>query len=96
MGPIHVYLNHGATESQIVAVLDELFLARGNSQWAILDDSATEEVVTIRFYDDHLRESDPEELNVLRSRFSGEIPASLIANVSGRHDGTPQVRHFVL
>lgn len=81
MRSVLVYLNHGAIESQIVAVLDELFLAQGDSQWAILDDSATEEVVTIGFYDDHLRESDPEELNVLRSRFSGEIPASLIATV---------------
>lgn len=80
-----------AEEAAVLAFLDERFPAQRDPWVDFVEGDAC---LYIRLYRDHETEMEPEELHALRAHFGDAQPLSVIADVSGRHDGTEQVQRF--
>lgn len=80
-----------AEEAAVLAFLDERFPAQRDPWVDFVEGDAC---LYIRLYRDHEIEMPPEEVDELRAHFGGSQPLSLIADISGRHDGTEQVQRF--
>lgn len=93
MRSVIVHLAAPCTEDDVADVLGRAYEGDGRRQW--VEHVEGDPCLVIEFYRDHLIEYAPEELEQLKSHFAGEMPLSVIANISGRHDGTAQVRRFV-
>jgi hypothetical protein len=93
MRAVIVHLAAPCTESEVADLLDREYEGQAREAWSECVDG--DPCLYIEFYRHHTIEFAAEELQLLKSHFAGEIPLSVIANVSGRHDGTPQVVRFV-
>lgn len=83
----------GCTEVEVTSFLAAAYPAQAGPPWVELVDG--DPCLNIACYRDHAREFDPAELEQLPAQFSGCLPVSVIAHVSGRHDGAHQVRRLV-
>ena len=93
MRSVIVHLD-GCTEADAADLLDIVYPEQRHP-W--VDFVERDACLYIDFYRHHYYgiEFDPEVLVELKSRFHGQLPLGIIANVSGRHDGTQQVLRFV-
>jgi hypothetical protein len=83
----------GCTEAEVASLIASTYPAQAGPPWIDLVDG--DPCLYIDHYRDHVVELEPADLDQLKERFSGRLPVSLIANVSGRHNGAEQVHHFV-
>jgi hypothetical protein len=83
----------GCTEAEVASLLTATYPTQAGPPWIALVDG--DACLYIVFYRDHVSEFEPADLDLLLARFSGRLPVSVRADVSGRHDGALQVRHFV-
>jgi len=81
------------SETDVASLIASAYPAQAGPPW--IEEVEGDPCLYIDFYRDHALEFEPAVLDGLIARFSGRLPLSLVADVSGRHDGADQVRHFV-
>jgi hypothetical protein len=87
---VFVHLWH-TSEGEVAAAFDQLYTPNGSAAWMI--ERSGDPHIYIDFYRDG-----PLEDEVWIARFTdrgGPPPVSVIANISGRHDGWPEAQAFV-
>jgi hypothetical protein len=83
----------GCTEAEVHSLLAGAYPTQAGPPRIDLVDG--DPCLYIDYYRDDAIELEPPDLERLLERFAGRMPLSVIANVSGRHDGAQQVRRFV-
>ena len=92
MRTIVVHLR-SATEDQVEGFLKRTYPMQDGPPWiSAIDGDAC---LYIEIYRDLASEADPQEVASLRKALGDEPTVSVMANVSGRHPGGPEVRDFV-
>jgi hypothetical protein len=90
MRSILVHLDH-SSEDDVVAALDAEYERQNGDAWILrVSGDACLYIHLYRDYD----EFGPDELAHLKERFGGRLPISVIADISGRHEGRTEARRF--
>lgn len=93
MRTVLVHLS-GCTDAQLASALSEMYPGRKEPWLHMADDDPC---LYIRILQADEAESwFPEELAPALRHFGGVVPLTVVADVSGRHDGTTQVRQLAV
>jgi hypothetical protein len=84
---------HDTTEPEVAGFLQEMYPFQKGSPW--IADVAGDACLYIDFYRDGPTERGPERWAEVVASFGGEPSVSVIADVSGRHQGDEQIHQFV-
>ena len=91
MRSVFIHLSD-ADEAQVESFLDESYPGQ-RKPWT--HPSNTDEILYIDLYRELRAEVDDSEFEAIVTTLGGEPTSSLVAHVSGRHDGTAEVYAFV-
>lgn len=87
------FLLTNCTRDEVSQWLSVVAAPNGVEEW-LLPVGPGSPVLYIRFYDDLLLETEPEDVKALKTQLGGLPPVILMADVSGRVPGDAEVREF--